>query len=58
MKTRWAEVEPNFTFDPALYGFPARGHNLQFWVSEYPIGRLSQGLGNVASPTHYRLHLP
>ena len=27
-KTPW-EVEPNFTFDPALFGFPARGHNLQ-----------------------------
>jgi len=29
VKTGW-EVEPNFTFDPALFGFPARGHNLQF----------------------------
>ena len=26
--TRW-EVEPNFMFDPALFGFCARGHNLQ-----------------------------
>jgi len=29
VKTRW-EAEPNFMFDLALFGFPARGHNLQF----------------------------
>ena len=48
-KTR-EEAEPNVMFDLALFGFPARGHNLQFCRRvRITDKRLSQGKGEVPS---------